>query len=330
MYYQCAKLVRSRTEILYDLIQMRGKLDELKAELSHYEWDSDPPLVMLECDELARCRGECIGGNISFDELWQWAEAVECRDDIGFEDDSVQDAVVEIANYKINVEPTEFNHIEWLESLRRNLKDKKMGNLVISIGRQFGSGGRDIGKLLADRLGISFYDSELIVLAAKEVGYDPALFEQADEKPRQMGWFHSLNTNIFGTVLNTENYMSPEKLFEIQSEVIRKIAQQGSCVIVGRCSDYVLRENPDCVSLFMHASMPSRIKLVCERAAVDVKRAEELIRQQDRKRAEYYQYFTDRTWGASATYDLSINVDRLGVEATVDFIADFLKRAHRE
>jgi cytidylate kinase len=202
-------------------------------------------------------------------------------------------------------------------------------NYVINIGRQLGSGGKVIGEKLATRLGISFYDKELIHLASKESGLCKELFEKADEKPSQtiMSGFFGARFSLYtdGTSPYT-NCLSNDALFKIQSDVIRKLASEKSCLFVGRCADYILRENPRCVNIFITASKEDRIKRLCEIEHLSKEEAEALISKTDKKRSEYYNYYSYKTWGAASTYHLCIDSSVLGIDETVLFIETFAKR----
>lgn len=203
-----------------------------------------------------------------------------------------------------------------------NIMEKK---IIISIGRQFGAGGRRVGQALAERLGIAYYDKELILEAAKEYGFAPEFFEQNDEKSASftgnvLQWMESLVTGGMGA----KNYLSQDALFEMQASAIRKIAEEKSCVIVGRCSDYVLRDNPNCISVFLHSTDEDRAQRIQERSNISREEALTKMRTQDKKRAAYYNFYSSKTWGDSATYDLSINVSALGVEKCVDLIIHYL------
>lgn len=198
--------------------------------------------------------------------------------------------------------------------------------IIISIGRQFGAGGRRVGQALAKRLGITYYDKELILEAAKEYGFAPEFFEQNDEKSASFSgnvlqWMESLVTGGMGS----KNFLSQDALFEMQSSAIRKIAEEKSCVIVGRCSDYVLRDNPNCVSVFLHSTDEDRAQRIQERSQISKEEAIDKMRSQDKKRAAYYNFYSNKTWGDSATYDLSLNVSALGVEKCVDIILYFIE-----
>lgn len=197
--------------------------------------------------------------------------------------------------------------------------------VIVTIGRQFGSGGRTIGKKLAEQLGIAYYDKELINLASKESGICGEFFEKADEKTsgsllKALAMGFSMNNAIF----QSNDYLSNESLFQIQSDVIRKVASGQSCVLVGRCADYILREDPDCISIFVSASEEDRIRRSAEYNQSDEKEAEEYMRKADKSRASYYNYYTDKIWGAAESYDLCINSSLYGIDKTVEFIRQFV------
>jgi cytidylate kinase len=191
-------------------------------------------------------------------------------------------------------------------------------HFIINVGRQLGSGGRIIGKLLAERFDIAFYDRELIRLAAEESGLSKDLFEDADEKvnPAHTG---GLIMDYF-----QKNYFSNETLFQLQSEVINNIASRESAVIMGRCADYVLRDYPRCVNIFVAADMPDRIQRVMEYMHLPQDKAIALIEKTDKKRAGYYNYYSGKVWGAAASYHLCVNASVLGIEKTTDYIREFI------
>lgn len=194
---------------------------------------------------------------------------------------------------------------------------------VISIGRQYGAGGRSIGPKLASRLGVNYYDKELIPLAAKEIGFDVRIFEQVDEKTRFSRFLHSIEGMLhsFG-----ENYMSSEMLFKVQSDVIKKIAERESCVIVGRCSDYVLRNHENMISIFFTATMEDRICRVASRLSISEDEAIERINHEDRNRASYYNCFTGKEWGRAESYTFCINTSFFeSEEQVVDAILKLIK-----
>lgn len=197
---------------------------------------------------------------------------------------------------------------------------------VINIGRQLGSGGREIGVKLAKELGIAFYDKELIELASQESGLCKEFFEKADEKASQ-----SLIGGLFGTrfpfitegSMPYSNCLSNDALFKIQSDVIRRLADEHSCLFVGRCADYILRDNPRCVNVFISASMADRIQRIMTRRNISKDEAEELIEKMDKRRSTYYNYYSYNTWGAAATYHLCIDSSVLGIDGTTAFIKEF-------
>ena len=202
------------------------------------------------------------------------------------------------------------------------MNDKK---IIINVGRQLGSGGRVIAKMLADDFGCGFYDRELLNLAAKESGFREELFEQNDE---HKGFFRSLFHTLSPHVSETSFYnndMSQESLFKFQSDAIRKAADGGSCVFVGRCADYVLRENENVFNIFITADLDYRIRQVMERRGCDEAKARKIISNGDNERASYYNYYTSKKWGASESYHLCINSTLLGLEQTEKFIAQIIR-----
>jgi len=198
---------------------------------------------------------------------------------------------------------------------------------VINIGRQLGSGGRQIGEKLSAEFGIGFYDKELIQLASKESGLGKEFFEKADEKSSFsfIGGLLGLRTNINNEVY-VNNYLCNETFFKIQSDVIRELAGKESCVFVGRCADYILRDNPRCINVFITADTEDRIKRVAQTYQLSLDKAQELIVKTDKKRAEYYNYYSNKVWGAAGSYHLCINSSVLGMDQTVAFITQFIKQ----
>ena len=203
------------------------------------------------------------------------------------------------------------------------------GNYVITIGRQLGSGGREIGLKLSAILGISFYDKELICIASRESGLNQEYFERADEKKRfsLFGGISGLRDLSAGDTLNY--YLADETLFKIQSDVIRSLAQQRSCIFVGRCADYVLKDLPERLSVFITADLNDRIKRIAEIQNLPENKAKIHIERTDRERAKYYNYFSGKVWGAAESYHLSINSSVLGIDETTDLISRFAKMRFR-
>lgn len=200
-------------------------------------------------------------------------------------------------------------------------------NYLITIGRQLGSGGREIGEKLAGRLGISFYDKELIRLAAKESGLKEEFFEKADEKKRYpvFAAFLGLRGSTADEIYSNY-YLSNETLFQFQSNVILGLAENQSCVFVGRCSDYVLKQHPRCLNVFITADLDDRVKRVAAIKKVPEPKAREIIGKTDKKRAGYYNYFTGKVWGDAESYHLCINSSVLGTDQTVEFLITFVKK----
>ena len=195
--------------------------------------------------------------------------------------------------------------------------------IIINIGRQFGGGGLGVAYELGKKLGIPVYDKELIAKAAQDSGFSKGIFEESDEKKRLFS-LSSIFASRFG---DTENYMSDRGLFKMQSETIRKIAEQGSAIIVGRCSDYILRDMECTLDVFLTSPLEERAARLAERLGISLEEAERLAEEKDRKRAEYYNYYTFGEWGAAGNYDLCIDSSILGIEGTADFIIDFARKA---
>lgn len=204
-----------------------------------------------------------------------------------------------------------------------------MENFVITVGRQFGSCGKEIGHALAERLHIAFYDKELIALASKESGLCQEFFEKADER-NSGNLLQAFAAGFTFGPFQYNDFLSNDKLFQIQSDVIRKVANEHSCVIVGRCADYILRDNKRCINVFIHADMDTRVKTVMNRQHISEQEARELVRKMDKTRPNYYNFYSDKEWGVAASYHLSVDSSLLGVQGTVDFIEEFVKKALRE
>lgn len=204
-----------------------------------------------------------------------------------------------------------------------------MEKFVINIGRQLGSGGKTVGEIIARRLGVRLYDKELINLAAEQSGLCPEVFEKADEKESRgvistmIGY---LRAPFVGDDGGTANVLSNDALFKIQSDVIREVAARESAVFVGRCADYILRENPRCVNVFITADDADRIERIRRRRGVSAEEARAVMERIDAKRASYYDYYSSRTWGVASTYHLCVSTSVLGDEGTADFILEFAAR----
>ncbi len=199
----------------------------------------------------------------------------------------------------------------------------------INIGRELGAGGLEIGKKVAEKFGIPFYDKELINLASRQSGICKEFFEKADERYSQKfssGFFGLNFSSIFSDVASTSPVDSSE-LFRVQSDVIRTVASQGSAVFIGRCADYILREEKNCLNVFITASVPDKIsrlrksKKIKGVETLDDKQMEELLEKGDKKRSGYYNYFSYKQWGAASSYNLCLDSSYMGIDKCVDIIA---------
>ena len=201
-----------------------------------------------------------------------------------------------------------------------------MANKIYTIGREFGSGGREVGEKLAAKLGIKLYDKELLQQAAKDSGFCEEIFENHDEKPT--------NSFLYSLVMDTysvSGYSAAlfldmplnHKVFLAQFETIKKIAEKESCVIVGRCADYALSDNPDCINIFIHADLDVRIKNVSRNLNITENKARDIINKTDKQRASYYNYYTSKKWGDSKSYNLSLDAGKLGTDNCVEMILKF-------
>lgn len=203
-----------------------------------------------------------------------------------------------------------------------------MGHKVYTIGREFGSMGLLVGQKLAERLGIKYYDKELLQQAAKDSGFCEEIFENHDEKPSN-SFLYSLvmDTYSAGNYTSTPFLDMPlnHKVFLAQFDTIKKIAENESCVIVGRCADYALANHPDVINVFVRADLEDRIKIISKRLDLTENKAKDLIIKNDKQRASYYNYYTSKKWGETSSYDLSINTSKISVDNAVDLILDFRK-----
>lgn len=189
---------------------------------------------------------------------------------------------------------------------------------VITISRQFGSGGHEVGEKLAKRLELPFYDKELIALAAKKSGFSEEVFSDVDEKATSSLLYSMvMGSYAFGTRVPGINEMPiNDKLFIIQSDIIKKAAAEGPCVIVGRCADYILRDDPRRLSVFVHAPLDERVRRAREEYGVQEPNLESFVLRQDKARASYYNYFATGKWGQSREYDLCVS-SHMGIAAAV-------------
>lgn len=200
-------------------------------------------------------------------------------------------------------------------------------NCIICIGRQLGSGGLAIARLLSQEFSIPFFDKELLELSAKESGLSQDFLEQSDEMPTKsfFSGLPTMNLSVFSDGGLSRGFWGSDQLFRLQSDQILKIAQRGSCIFVGRCADYILRDHPSMVSVFISADLEDRISRIQQKDHVSREEAQKMIEKVDRKRSAYYNYYTYQTWGAAKTYDLCVNSSRLGIAGSAALIASFLR-----
>lgn len=199
-------------------------------------------------------------------------------------------------------------------------------NKVITISRQYGSGGREVGQKLAKHYGIPFYDNEIIANAAKESGFAEVAFERAEEKATNSFLYSlAMGMSAYGNMDMGFSTMSvDDRLFLAETKVTRRFAQEGPCVIVGRCADYVLKDLPNIVNIFVMADLPARIKRAIENYELPREKAETSIIKFDKRRSNYYNYHTGKKWGDVNNYHIAIRSDFLGVDHTVQTLISYL------
>lgn len=205
-------------------------------------------------------------------------------------------------------------------------------NTIITIGRQYGSGGHDIGKQLAEELNVPFYDKALLERAAKDSGLCQEIFENHDEKPTN-SFLYSLVMDTYSLGYTTSSFSEMplnHKIFLAQFDAIKNIAKEVPCVIVGRCADYALAEFPNVVNVFLHADLQDRIVRIARRHDLTDAKAKDLIIKTDKRRASYYNYYTSKKWGDAAGYDLSLNTATLGIDGTIHMIREFVAYKEKE
>lgn len=192
-----------------------------------------------------------------------------------------------------------------------------MGNKIIAISREFGSGGRTIGKEVAAKLGIPYYDMEIIEKIAADGGFATEFVKEQGE--------HAVSSNWFINALSRGNQYGPsvqDKLWFIQRNIILEFAEKESCVIVGRCADYILKDNPNCIKAFIHASVEKRAERIVKVYGEKEDAPEKRLRDKDKRRKAYYQLYTDTEWGVAKNYDITLNSGVLGIDKCVDILAD--------
>lgn len=202
-----------------------------------------------------------------------------------------------------------------------------MEHFVITIARGYGSGGKTIGKMLAERLNVHFYDRELMRLASDNSGINEELFVKADEKLKKSLLFRAAKKVYNGELIppDSDDFVSNDNLFNYQAKVMKEIAIQESCVIVGRCADFVLKDMKNVIRIFVHAPFEDCVHTVMELSDISKEDAVKKITSIDKHRAEYYKYYTGRTWENAANYDLCLNSSILGFQKCVDIVIDYMK-----
>lgn len=200
-----------------------------------------------------------------------------------------------------------------------------MVDTIITIGRQFGSNGHEIGKRLAKRLDIPFYDKEILGETAKNSGLSENILKSLDEKPTK-SFLYSLVMDPYSFGYTNSGYQVNlnQQAFQATYDTVKELGSKGPCVIVGRCADYALRHNPNLIRIFIHAPLEQRIKTVCERFNLTEDKAKNQISKEDKSRASYYNYYTSKKWGDINSYDIFINSSLMDLDKTVDYIVKYI------
>ena len=199
---------------------------------------------------------------------------------------------------------------------------------IITIGRQFGSGGKEVGIRVAKELGIPFYDEELLQEAAKKSGLCEKIFENFDERPKSLLYSIVMDSHMFGLPGGALGDSLEQQVYLATFDTIRRLADEGPCVMIGRCADYALADHPELLSLFIYAPMDVRVQRVAKRQNISPEKARALILKTDRRRASYYEYYSSRKWGAVDSYDFCLDSSYLGIGRTVELIQAMV--AHKE
>ncbi|MBO4457618.1 MAG: cytidylate kinase-like family protein [Butyrivibrio sp.] len=202
-------------------------------------------------------------------------------------------------------------------------------NTIITIGRQFGSGGREIGEMVADHFGIKCYDKELLTRAAKESGFCEEMIQNHDERPTN-SFLYNLVMDTYSFGYNSSSFVDmpiSHKVFLAQFDTIKKIAKEEPCIIVGRCADYALSELPNVLNIFIYGDEDCKIKRIRERFPdiTSNEKAREMMHKKDKQRKSYYNYYSSKKWGRADSYDLCINSSVLGIEGTVKLIIQYIE-----
>lgn len=200
-------------------------------------------------------------------------------------------------------------------------------NTIITIGRQFGSGGREIGEKVAEHFNIKCYDKELLTRAAKESGFCEEMIQNHDERPTT-SFLYNLVMDTYSFGYNASSFVDmpiSHKVFLAQFDTIKKIADEGPCVIVGRCADYALADNKNCLHIFIYGNEECKVKRIMEKYSLNEAKAKEMCSKKDKQRQSYYNYYSSKKWGRADSYDLCINSSVLGVEGTVKLIIQYIE-----
>ena len=202
-----------------------------------------------------------------------------------------------------------------------------MGHTVITIARQYGSGGKTIGKMLAEDLGIHFYNREILRMASDESGINEQLFGQVDERVKTNLLYRIAKRIRNEEVLppDSDDFLSTNNLFNYQAKIIRQLAKEESCVIIGRCSDYVLKDYDNVLSVFIHAPLDFCLEQAAKKHSMSAKELEKFVERTNKRRAEYYKYYTGRSWTDAKNYDLCLDSSKLGFERCVEEIKAYMK-----
>ena len=203
----------------------------------------------------------------------------------------------------------------------------EMNNVVITIARQYGSGGRTIGEMLAKKLNVHYYDKELMKLASDDSGINEALFVNADEKVKSTKLFHIAKKEYHGELIppESDDFTSTDNLFNYQAKIIRELAGKESCVIIGRCSNYILKDYPNVLRVFIHADWDFRMEKAAEKLSMSQKEIEKFLQKDDKRKDEYYRRFTGEEWKDATQYDLCLDSSKLGYEKCIEEIENQLK-----
>ena len=205
-------------------------------------------------------------------------------------------------------------------------------NTIITIGRQFGSAGHEIGERLAKHYGIKFYDKDLLTRAAKESGFCEEMIKIHDERPTN-SFLYNLVMDTYSFGYNSSSFVDmpiSQKVFLAQFDTIKKIADEGPCVIVGRCADYALADYKNCINIFIHANEENKVKRVMEKFDLSEQKAKDMMIKKDKQRQSYYNYYSSKKWGRSDNYDISINSSKLGIEGTVNLLISYIENFEKQ